>query len=142
MAERKPCVDDRHTFAPVPQDEAQEIEVPRRPSIKTPPDHTPLEPELSARIATVQLDSVSAGDPALDGVIVMSDPLEHRGDRRVHRPAPRTGLPQAHKGGAWTLPTVRDELESGADAITVRIDESGEAFTVTPISPRRSVRSF
>ena len=78
MPERKPCVDDRHTVAPVPQDEAQEIEAPRGPSIKTPPDHTPLEPELSARIATVQLDSVSAGDPAPDGVIVMSDPLESR----------------------------------------------------------------
>ena len=72
MPELKPYVDDRHIFSPAPEDEAGAIEIPRGPNIKTPPEHTPLEDELSARIATVQPDNISTGDLAPDGVIVMS----------------------------------------------------------------------
>jgi aconitate hydratase len=38
---------------------------------------------------------------------------------------------RARVGDTWTLPAVRDELESGARSITVRIEESGEEFGVT-----------
>jgi aconitate hydratase len=72
MPELKPYVDDRHIFPPAPEDEADEIDIPRGPNIKTPPEHTPLEEELSARIATIQPDNISTGDLAPDGVIVMS----------------------------------------------------------------------
>ena len=72
MPELKPYVDDRHIFPPAPEDEADEIEIPRGPNIKTPPEHTPLEDELTARIATIQPDNISTGDLAPDGVIVMS----------------------------------------------------------------------
>ena len=72
MPELKPYVDDRHIFAPAPEDEADQVEVPRGPNIKTPPEHEPLEDELAARIATVQPDNISTGDLAPDGVIVMS----------------------------------------------------------------------
>src|ERR671919_1086170 len=72
MPELKPYVDDRHIFPPAPEDEADRIEIPRGPNIKTPPEHSPLEDELSAKIATVQPDNISTGDLAPDGVIVMS----------------------------------------------------------------------
>jgi predicted aconitate hydratase len=72
MPELKPYVDDRHIFPPAPEEEADRIEIPRGPNIKTPPEHEPLEPSLSARIATVQPDNISTGDLAPDGVIVMS----------------------------------------------------------------------
>jgi aconitate hydratase len=72
MPELKPYVDDRHIFPPAPEEEAEGIEIPRGPNIKTPPEHEPLESELSARIATIQPDNISTGDLAPDGVIVMS----------------------------------------------------------------------
>jgi aconitate hydratase len=72
MPELKPYVDDVHIFAPAPEDEADEIEIPRGPNIKTPPEHEPLPDSLEARIATVQEDNISTGDLAPDGVIVMS----------------------------------------------------------------------
>jgi aconitate hydratase len=72
MPELKPYVDDRHIFPPAPEEEADRIEIPRGPNIKTPPEHEPLEEPLSARIATVQPDNISTGDLAPDGVIVMS----------------------------------------------------------------------
>ena len=72
MPELKPYVDDRHIFPPAPEEEAEEIEIPRGPNIKTPPEHTPLEDDLIARIATIQPDNISTGDLAPDGVIVMS----------------------------------------------------------------------
>jgi aconitate hydratase len=72
MPTLQPYVDDRHIFPPAPADEADEIEIPRGPNIKTPPEHTPLEEELSARLATIQPDNISTGDLAPDGVIVMS----------------------------------------------------------------------
>jgi aconitate hydratase len=72
MPELKPYVDDRHIFSPAPEDEADQVEVPRGPNIKTPPEHEPLEDELKAKVATVQPDNISTGDLAPDGVIVMS----------------------------------------------------------------------
>jgi predicted aconitate hydratase len=72
MPDLKPYVDDRHIFPPAPEDEADQVQVPRGPNIKTPPEHEPLEDELSAKIATVQPDNISTGDLAPDGVIVMS----------------------------------------------------------------------
>ena len=72
MPTLQPYVDDRHIFPPAPAGEADEIEIPRGPNIKAPPEHTPLEDELSARIATIQPDNISTGELAPDGVIVMS----------------------------------------------------------------------
>jgi aconitate hydratase len=68
----KPYVDDVHIFAPADPEEAERIEIPRGPNIKTPPEHEPLEASLSARIATVQPDNISTGDLAPDGVEVMA----------------------------------------------------------------------
>jgi len=68
----RPYVDDVHIFAPASGREAERIEIPRGPNIKPPPEHTPLEQSLSARIATVQPDDISTGDLAPDGVEVMS----------------------------------------------------------------------
>jgi aconitate hydratase len=70
--ELKPYVDDVHIFKPASEDEAEGIEIPRGPNIKTPPEHEPLPESLSARVATVQPDNISTGDLAPDGVEVMS----------------------------------------------------------------------
>jgi aconitate hydratase len=70
--ELKPYVDDVHIFAPADEDEAESIEIPRGPNIKTPPEHEPLDESLEAKVATVQPDNISTGDLAPDGVIVMS----------------------------------------------------------------------
>jgi predicted aconitate hydratase len=199
MPELKPYVDDRHIFAPAPADEAEGIEIPRGPNIKTPPEHTPLEDELSAKIATIQPDNISTGDLAPDGVIVMSyrsnipaiaeftfqhrDPefrkrmqewgsgfivgghnygqgssREHaalaplqlgvravfaKSFARIHRRnlvaqgilaltfEDESDYDRAEVGQTWTLPDVRDELENGAEQIAVRIEESGDEFSVT-----------
>jgi aconitate hydratase len=37
---------------------------------------------------------------------------------------------RAECGQCWTLPRVREELESGSDEITVEIEDTGESFTV------------
>jgi aconitate hydratase len=70
--ELKPYLDDLHVFQPAPEDEAESIEIPRGPNIKTPPEHEPLPDSLSARIATVQPDDISTGDLAPDGAEVMA----------------------------------------------------------------------
>ena len=38
---------------------------------------------------------------------------------------------RAKVGDTWTLPHVKQELEDGADEITVRIEESGDEFSLT-----------
>jgi aconitate hydratase len=197
--ELKPYVDDVHIFAPAPEEEAESIEIPRGPNIKTPPEHTPLEDSVEARIATVQPDNISTGDLAPDGVIVMSyrsnipaiaeftfqhrDPefrkrmkewgsgfivgghnygqgssREHaalaplqlgvkavfaKSFARIHRRnlvaqgilaltfADESDYDRAKVGETWTLPHVKEELEDGAEEITVRIEESGDEFKVT-----------
>jgi aconitate hydratase len=70
--ELRPYVDDVHIFKPAAEDEAERIEIPRGPNIKTPPEHQPLEESVEARVATVQPDDISTGDLAPDGVEVMS----------------------------------------------------------------------
>ena len=178
---------------------AESIEIPRGPNIKIPPEHTPLEEELSARIATVQPDNISTGDLAPDGVIVMSyrsnipaiaeftfqhrDPefrkrmqewgsgfivggenygqgssREHaalaplqlgvravfaKSFARIHRRnlvaqgilaltfKDDSDYERAKVGDTWTLAHVKQELEDGAEEITVKIEDSGDEFPVT-----------
>jgi aconitate hydratase len=199
MPELKPYVDDLHIFAPASEDEAEGVEVPRGPNIKPPPEHTPLEEELRARIATVQPDNISTGDLAPDGVIVMSyrsnipaiaeftfqhrDPefrkrmkewgagfivgghnygqgssREHaalaplqlgvravfaKSFARIHRRnlvaqgilaltfADEADYERAKVGQTWTLPHVKQELDEGAGEVSVRIEESGDEFSLT-----------
>jgi aconitate hydratase len=198
MPELRPYVEDVHIFAPAEAGEAERIEIPRGPNIKTPPEHSPLEDSLSARIATVQPDNISTGDLAPDGVEVMAyrsnipaiaeftfrhrDPdfrkrmqewgsgfivggenygqgssREHaaiaplhlgvravfaKSFARIHRRnlvaqgilaltfKDDADYDRAEVGECWTLPKVRDELEAGADEITVRIEDSGDEFTL------------
>src|ERR671938_1335821 len=199
MPELKPYIDDVHIFAPADPDEAERIEIPRGPNIKTPPEHTPLEDSVSARIATVQPDDISTGDLAPDGVEVMAyrsnipaiaeftfrhrDPefrermkewgsgfivggenygqgssREHaaiaplhlgvravfaKSFARIHRRnlvaqgilaltfKDAADYDRAKVGDCWTLPNVREELESGSDEITVRIEDSGDELALT-----------
>jgi aconitate hydratase len=199
MPELKPYLDDVHIFAPADPDEAERIEIPRGPNIKTPPEHRPLEDAVSARIATVQPDDISTGDLAPDGVEVMAyrsnipaiaeftfrhrDPefrarmqdwgagfivggenygqgssREHaaiaplhlgvravfaKSFARIHRRnlvaqgilaltfKDGADYDRAEVGECWTLPHVREELERGADEITVRIEDSGDEFALT-----------
>src|SRR5947199_633113 len=70
--ELKPYVDDVHIFKPADETEAEKIEIPRGPNIKTPPGHEPMPDSLEAKVATVQPDNISTGDLAPDGVEVMS----------------------------------------------------------------------
>jgi aconitate hydratase len=70
--ELKPYVDDVHIFKPASEDEAERIEIPRGPNIKTPPEHEPMQESIEAKVATVQPDDISTGDLAPDGVEVMS----------------------------------------------------------------------
>src|SRR3954462_11492445 len=72
MPELKPYVDDVHIFAPADEDEADSIEIPRGPNIKTPPEQEPMPDSIEAKIATVQEDDITTGDLAPDGVVVMS----------------------------------------------------------------------
>ena len=72
MPELRPYVDDLHIFAPADEEEAESIEIPRGPNIKTPPEHEPLDESIEAKIATVQPDDISTGDLAPDGAEVMS----------------------------------------------------------------------
>jgi aconitate hydratase len=196
--ELKPYVDDVHIFKPADEDEADRIEIPRGPNIKTPPEHQPLEESVEAKVATVQPDDISTGDLAPDGVEVMSyrsnipaiaeftfrhrDP-EFRGRlkewgsgfivggenygqgssrehaalaplqlgvkavfaksfARIHRRnlvaqgilaftfKDDADYDRAEVGQLWRLPRVREQLQEGADEITVEV-EDGEDFTVT-----------
>jgi predicted aconitate hydratase len=198
MPELKPYVDDVHIFAPAPEEEADEIEIPRGPNIKTPPEHEPMEDSIEAKVATVQPDDISTGDLAPDGVIVMSYrsnipaiaefTFQHRdpefrkrmkewgsgfivgGDNygqgssrehaalaplqlgvkavfaksfaRIHRRnlvaqgilaltfKDESDYDRAEVGQTWKLPKIKEELEEGAEDITVVI-EDGDEFAVT-----------
>jgi aconitate hydratase len=70
--ELKPYLDDLHIFKPADEDEAEKIEIPRGPNIKTPPEHEPLPESIEAKVATVQPDDISTGDLAPDGAEVMA----------------------------------------------------------------------
>ncbi|MDQ3586842.1 MAG: aconitate hydratase [Actinomycetota bacterium] len=198
MPELKPYVEDVHIFAPASEEEAESIEIPRGPNIKTPPQHVPLDDCVEARIATVQPDDITTGDLAPDGVVVMSYrsnipaiaefTFQHRDKdfrgrikgwgsgfivgganygqgssrehaalaplqlgveavfaksfARIHRRnlvaqgilaltfSDDADYDRAEVGKCWTLPKVKEELEEGADEITVRT-EDGDEFTVT-----------
>ncbi len=198
LPELKPYLDDIHIFPPAEGEEAERIEIPRGPNIKTPPEHTPIEDSIEARIATVQPDDISTGDLAPDGVEVMSyrsnipaiaeftfrhrDPefrsrLKEWGEgfivggdnygqgssrehaalaplqlgvkavfaksfARIHRRnlvaqgilallfKDDSDYDRAEVGQAWSLPNIRQELADGAKEITVRIDDTGDEFTV------------
>src|ERR671937_749644 len=189
--ELRPYVDDVHIFAPAGEEEAE--------SIKSPPEHVPLEESLTARIATVQPDNISTGDLAPDGVEVMAyrsnipaiaeftfrhrDPefrkrmqewgsgfivggenygqgssREHaalaplqlgvkavfaKSFARIHRRnlvaqgilaltfKDESDYDRAEVGETWTLPKVKQELEEGADEITVKIEDSDDEFKAT-----------
>ena len=199
MRELKPYIDDVHIFPPTDPEEAERIEIPRGPNIKTPPEHTPIEDSITARIATVQPDDISTGDLAPDGVEVMSyrsnipaiaeftfrhrDPefrkrlkdwgegfivgghnygqgssREHaalaplqlgvkavfaKSFARIHRRNlvaqgilalifnDESDYDRAEVETCWSLPKIREELEEGADEITVRDEDTGDEFTVT-----------
>jgi aconitate hydratase len=196
MPELRPYLDDVHIFAPADDQEAAQIEIPRGPNIKRPPEHTPLDDSLEARVATVQPDNISTGDLAPDGVEVMSYrsnvpaiaefTLRHRdpefrkrlkewgkgfivaghnygqGSSREHAAlAPlhlgvkavfaksfarihrrnlvaqgilaltfddESDYDQAEVGQTWSLPEIKHELEEGADVISARIEDSGQAI--------------
>src|SRR3954469_23597607 len=196
--ELKPYVDDVHIFKPADEDEAEKIEIPRGPNIKTPPEHEPLPDEIEAKVATVQPDDISTGDLAPDGAEVMAyrsnipaiaeftfrhrDPefrerlkewgsgfivggdnygqgssREHaalaplqlgvkavfaKSFARIHRRnlvaqgilalqfTSDDDYDKAEVGQCWKLPKVREELENGADEITVVVDDDRE-FKVT-----------
>ncbi len=198
MPELKPYVDDVHIFAPADEDEAESIEIPRGPNIKTPPEHVPLEDSVEAKIATVQPDDITTGDLAPDGVVVMSYrsnipaiaefTFQHRdkefrgrmqewgsgfivggenygqGSSREHaalaplqlgvkavfaksfarihrRNLVAQGIlaltfkedadyDRAEVGTCWKLPKIKEELEEGAEDITVET-EDGDTFSVT-----------
>src|SRR6266699_3175011 len=70
--ELKPYVDDVHIFKPADEKDAEKIEIPRGPNIKTPPEHEPMPESIEAKVATVQPDDISTGDLAPDGVEVMA----------------------------------------------------------------------
>jgi predicted aconitate hydratase len=70
--ELKPYVDDVHIFKPADEKDAEKVEIPRGPNIKTPPEHEPMPESIEAKVATVQPDDISTGDLAPDGVEVMS----------------------------------------------------------------------
>jgi aconitate hydratase len=70
--ELKPYLDDLHIFQPASEDEAESIEIPRGPNIKTPPEHEPLPDSIEAKVATVQADDISTGELAPDGAEVMA----------------------------------------------------------------------
>ena len=194
MPELRPYVDDVHIFPPAPADEAESIEIPRGPNIKRPPEHTPMEGSLEARVATVQPDNISTGDLAPDGVEVMSYrsnvpaiaefTLRHRDPEfrkrlkewgkgiivagsnygqgssrehaalaplflgvkavvaksfaRIHRRnliaqgivaltfSDEADYDNAEVGQCWSFPDLRKELDEGADAIRVVIDDARE----------------
>ena len=199
MPELRPYVEDVHIFAPASAEEASEVEIPRGPNIKRPPEHKPLGDSLEARIATVQPDDISTGDLAPDGVEVMAYrsnvpaiaefTLRHRdpefrkrlkewgsgfivaGDNygqgssrehaalaplhlgvkaviaksfaRIHRRnliaqgivaltfSDAADYDKAEVGQCWSLPALREELESGAESIACRIEDSGDELTLT-----------
>src|SRR5205807_4736957 len=196
--ELKPYVDDVHIFKPADEKDAEKIEIPRGPNIKTPPEHEPLPESLEARVATVQPDDISTGDLAPDGVEVMSyrsnipaiaeftfrhrdpefrDRLKEWGSgfivgghnygqgssrehaalaplqlgvkgvfaksfARIHRRnlvaqgivaltfLEDADYDRAEVGQTWTLPKLHEELEQGAEAISVRIEDGGGEFSL------------
>ena len=68
----RPEVVQKHILAPVPEDEAVSIEVPRGPNIFPPPEQKPLPGVLVGRVLIVAPDDISTGDLSPDGATVMA----------------------------------------------------------------------
>ncbi|QIN78168.1 aconitate hydratase [Rubrobacter marinus] len=71
-ARTNPAMDDRQILAPLPPEEAREIEIVRGPNIVPPPEGEPLPETLEGRVVIVVEDDVSTGDMAPDGALGMS----------------------------------------------------------------------
>ena len=68
----RPEVVQQHILAPVPEEEAASIEIPRGPNIKPPPEQKALPDDLSLRVLIVAPDDISTGDLSPDGATVMA----------------------------------------------------------------------
>src|SRR2546421_1829492 len=68
----RPAVVQAHILAPVPEDEAASIEIPRGPNIFPPPEQKPLPDVLVGRVLIVAPDDISTGDLSPDGATVMA----------------------------------------------------------------------
>src|SRR5437899_26080 len=68
----RPEVVQKHILAPVPEDEAASIEIPRGPNIFPPPEQKPLPDVLVGRVLIVAPDDISTGDLSPDGATVMA----------------------------------------------------------------------
>jgi aconitate hydratase len=68
----RPEVVQKHILAPVPEDEAASIEIPRGPNIFPPPEQKPLPEVLVGRVLIVAPDDISTGDLSPDGATVMA----------------------------------------------------------------------
>jgi aconitate hydratase len=68
----RPEVVQKHILAPVPEEEAGSIEVPRGPNIFPPPEQKPLPDVLVGRVLIVAPDDISTGDLSPDGATVMA----------------------------------------------------------------------
>src|SRR6266516_307881 len=62
----------KHILAPVPEEEAASIEIPRGPNIFPPPEQKPLPEVLVGRVLIVAPDDISTGDLSPDGATVMA----------------------------------------------------------------------
>jgi aconitate hydratase len=68
----RPEVVQKHILAPVPEDEAASVDVPRGPNIFPPPEQKELPNELVGRVLIVAPDDISTGDLSPDGATVMA----------------------------------------------------------------------
>ena len=121
-----------------PEDEAERIEIPRGPNIKTPPEHEPLGDVARGarrdRPARRHLDRrPRARRRRGDGL-----PLEHPGDRRVHAPPPRPRVPQATAGVGQRLHRRRRQLRPG---LVARARRAGAAAAGRQGGVRQVVRA-
>jgi aconitate hydratase len=67
-----PAIDDRQILAPLPPEEARNVEIVRGPNIMPPPEGRPLPEDLEGRVVIVVEDDVSTGDMAPDGALGLS----------------------------------------------------------------------
>jgi aconitate hydratase len=68
----RPEVVQKHILAPVPEEEAVSIEIPRGPNIFPPPVQKPLPDTLAGKVLIVAPDDISTGDLSPDGATVMA----------------------------------------------------------------------
>jgi aconitate hydratase len=68
----RPEVVQKHILAPVPEEEAASIEIPRGPNIFPPPEQKTLPDTLVGKVLIVAPDDISTGDLSPDGATVMA----------------------------------------------------------------------